>query len=376
MSSLFDLSKLTQEEILALKQFSLFPPQPLPFEYAQKWFEQENSDILNDLSNKGWLIKTEAGFYMHHVISDVVKYENKPSYKECYGLVDMMGDDLNFDVTEIFTTRLPILPFGEKVAKHFGGIEDENIADLIHNTGYIYKYLGEYDRALEFYGKALEIQEKILGKEHPDTATTYNNMAIVYDNQGEYDKALELYGQALEIKEKILGKEHRLTATTYNNMAIVYKNQGEYNRALELYGKVLEISEKILGKKHRLTATTYNNMAVVYEKQGEYDRALEFYGKALAIDEKILGKEHPSTAMTYNNIALVYYNQDKYDLALGLYLKSYKIFISKLSENHHYTKNTYIGLKKTYLKKHPTQTPADFERWLEEQMSADNLVMI
>ena len=39
--------------------------------------------------------------------------------------------------------------------------------------------------------------------EHPDTATTYNNMAIVYDNQGQYDKALDCYGKALAIKEKV-----------------------------------------------------------------------------------------------------------------------------------------------------------------------------
>ena len=44
---------------------------------------------------------------------------------------------------------------------------------------------------------------QVLGAEHPDTAATYNNMANVYDSQGHNDKALEYYGKALAITEKV-----------------------------------------------------------------------------------------------------------------------------------------------------------------------------
>jgi len=46
---------------------------------------------------------------------------------------------------------------------------------------------------------------------------TYNNIATVYDDQGDYTKALEWYHKALTIQEKVLGKEHLDTATTYTN---------------------------------------------------------------------------------------------------------------------------------------------------------------
>jgi len=62
---------------------------------------------------------------------------------------------------------------------------------------------------------------------------TYNNIALVYDNQGEYPKALEWFQKALAICEKVLGKEHPDTAMTYNNIAMVYNNQGDYTKALE-----------------------------------------------------------------------------------------------------------------------------------------------
>ena len=58
-------------------------------------------------------------------------------------------------------------------------------------TGISYYKKGKYDKALEYYYKALKIDEKVLGKEHPNTAGSYNNIGNVYDKQGKYNKALE-----------------------------------------------------------------------------------------------------------------------------------------------------------------------------------------
>ena len=77
---------------------------------------------------------------------------------------------------------------------------------------------GEYDKALEYYEKSREIQEKVLGKDHPSTATTYNNMALVYCAQGEYDKSLEYYEKALKILTVKLGEEHPYTKTVRENI--------------------------------------------------------------------------------------------------------------------------------------------------------------
>ena len=71
--------------------------------------------------------------------------------------------------------------------------------------------MGEYDKALEWYQRALEGREQALGKDHPSTLSTVNNMAIVFQSMGEYDKALGWYQRALEGKEKALGKDHPST---------------------------------------------------------------------------------------------------------------------------------------------------------------------
>ena len=161
------------------------------------------------------------------------------------------------------------------------GKEHLDTASAYHNVGIFYNSITDYKKALEFYGRALEIREKVLGEEHPDTARTYNNIAVAYANQGEYDKALELYNKTLEIREKVLGEEHPDTAWTYRGIAWIYANQGEDDKALELYNKALKIREKILGEEHPDTARVYNNIADVYVNKGEYKKALEYLTKAL-----------------------------------------------------------------------------------------------
>ena len=99
--------------------------------------------------------------------------------------------------------------------------------------------------------------------EHPDTATTYNNMAMVYTDQGEYEKALEYYGKALSIRERVLGTEHPATATTYNNMAVVFRAQGDYEKALEYFKKARDVFVMKLGEAHPYTKDTQLSVQIM-----------------------------------------------------------------------------------------------------------------
>ena len=217
-------------------------------------------------------------------------------------------------------------------------------------TAYKYYQDGNYPKSLEFLTKALEIREKALGKDHPDTATSYNNIGIVYKNMGDYPKALEFFTKALNINEKVLGKDHPATALSYNNIGSVYSDMGDYPKALEFYTKALNIKEKVLGKDHPDTALSYNNIGSVYSDMGDYPKALEFYTKALNIREKVLGKDHPDTASSYNNIGYVYSSMGDYPKALEFYTKALVIIEKVLSKDHPNTASSYINIGSVYNK--------------------------
>ena len=47
--------------------------------------------------------------------------------------------------------------------------------------------------------RALELKEKVLGKEHPSTLTSMNNMALVVGSQGKYEEAEEMKRRSQDI---------------------------------------------------------------------------------------------------------------------------------------------------------------------------------
>ncbi|KOR31787.1 hypothetical protein TI05_11415, partial [Achromatium sp. WMS3] len=71
---------------------------------------------------------------------------------------------------------------------------------------------GKYAQALPLAQQSLAIREKVLGRKHPETATSLNNLAKIYQQQGQYTKAKPLYKLALAINEKTLGPQHPITA--------------------------------------------------------------------------------------------------------------------------------------------------------------------
>ncbi len=111
-----------------------------------------------------------------------------------------------------------------------------------------FKNSSKFSKAEEQYKKSVELSEKVLGNEHPDTATTYNNLASVYYHKGDYTKALEWHHKALTICEKVMGKEHPNTATTYNNIAGVYNKPRRLRQGTRVVPKGFRYPRKGVGQ--------------------------------------------------------------------------------------------------------------------------------
>jgi tetratricopeptide (TPR) repeat protein len=94
---------------------------------------------------------------------------------------------------------------------------------------------GRYAKAEPLFRKGLEINERVLGPDHPDTATSYNNVASNLDDQGRYAEAEPLFRKDLEISERVLGPEHPDTATSYNNVAANLYGQSKPTEAAPMF---------------------------------------------------------------------------------------------------------------------------------------------
>ncbi|RLG44327.1 MAG: hypothetical protein DRN81_04785 [Thermoproteota archaeon] len=162
------------------------------------------------------------------------------------------------------------------------------------NRGFSFCNLGQYEKAINDFNKAIEID--------PSDAVAYTNRGTAYDNLGQYDKAIDDYNKAIEINSRY--------AEAYNNRGNVYHKLGQYNKAIQDYNKAIEINPNY--------AKAYNNRGTAYADLNQYQQAMENYNKAI--------KLNPNYAEAYYNRGITYhYDLGQYDKALKDYNKAIEI---------------------------------------------------
>lgn len=193
------------------------------------------------------------------------------------------------------------------------------------NEAYIYQELGrvkwhqeQYDKAIEFYQKSLDIKLKSLGENHSSLVSCYTNIALVHKKTGNYQKALDFYKQAQKILEQTLPKNHQDLFPLYNSIAEVHEKMKDYSKSLQFYIKAFEISKTTLPLNQLSLALSHNNIGRQYKNMGEYPSALEFYEAGLEIIKKVLPSNHLSLAMFYNDIGEVHKNMHNCSKAISV----------------------------------------------------------
>ena len=92
---------------------------------------------------------------------------------------------------------------------------------ILSELGKSYTKMGDLDQAKDYHQRALTIQEKQLGPNHVDVASSCNNIGNVYQRKGDLDQAKDYYHRALAIQEKQLGPNYLDVASSYNNIGNV-----------------------------------------------------------------------------------------------------------------------------------------------------------
>ncbi|CAF1460927.1 unnamed protein product [Adineta steineri] len=226
--------------------------------------------------------------------------------------------------------------------------DDKDKADIYHQFGSIEYGRKNYQEALTFYKKSLDIREKILPPNHPDLAKSYNNIGVVHNTMGNYPEALSYYKKVFEIDQQSLSPDHPDLAKSYNNIGLVHANMRDYPKALSCYEKALGIKQQSLPHTHPSLASSCSNIGIVHANMRDYPKALLYHEKALEIQKQSLPHNHPSLAHSYNNIGVVYKIMGNYPEALSYYEKTLEIQQQLLPPNHSDLAMSYINVGLVY----------------------------
>jgi len=265
-----------------------------------------------------------------------------------------------YQISGEYETALKFYTKDMNITKKLYGEEHLNLVTTYNNLGSVYKSLGKYETAREFHIKAMNINKKVYGEEHPDLAKTYGNLGSVYELLGKYETAREFHTKDMNITKKLYGEEHPDLAIAYGNLGSVYESLGKHETAREFYIKDMNITKKLYGEEHPALAITYNNLGSVYKSLGEYETAREFYIKDMNITKKLYGEEHPDLAITYDNLGSVYESLGEYETAREFHIKAMNINKKVYGEEHPALAITYNNLGTVYKSLGEYETAREF----------------
>ncbi len=133
-------------------------------------------------------------------------------------------------------------------------------ARKLNNAGVMNYHNGQYEKALEMFGKAIEIDV--------DFTEAYNNIGLTYTEMNDEEKATDAFKKAIELKPEL--------GATYNNLGYVFYRMGSYLEAIEMYNEAIGRSKD--------NSSAWTNLGNAYYKLDRIEEALDSWNKALEID--------------------------------------------------------------------------------------------
>ena len=321
-----------KEILLFLQKLSVLPSIEISFEDLYRFLVCENKEnleeILIELVNNGWLIKTENGYKFHQILKEFILENYTPTFNDIERIVDYFTNLMaDLSSTQDVLDNRNYLIYLESLNKFIDKLKITNrkMAYLIHSEGYINFILGNYKKAKELYDKSMSIRQNILKPNDIQLAISYNAQASIYEKESKYKEALEFYQKSLKIRESN-GLIEKI-AIEYNNIGRMHKELGNYAEAFSYLYKSLKIRKDIFGEEHESTARAYDVLGSFYQDiskdrenriiyENYHEKAYDYLTKALEIRKKILKNNHPSIAVSYNNLATWYKEIGDYKKAI------------------------------------------------------------
>ncbi|CAM0117471.1 hypothetical protein RSOCI_03880 [Rhabdochlamydiaceae symbiont of Dictyostelium giganteum] len=216
--------------------------------------------------------------------------------------------------------------------------------------GIAYDELGESNKAIEYYEKSLEIDQRHRDRE--GLGNVYGNLGNAYHRLGNYDKAIDYHKMHLAITLEL--KDQLGEGRASCNLGNAYHRLREYSEAIKYHQNDLRIALECENK--AAEGRAYCNLGNIYHILKKPYKAIEHYEGKLKIALNL--GDRVGEGITYGNLGSVYHDLGKYSQAEKCFLKGIEIAASlqqdakkakwQVTLFEHWSRS-YIGLEKTFL---------------------------
>jgi signal transduction histidine kinase len=203
----------------------------------------------------------------------------------------------------------------------------------------------KYKDAINYFYKALQLNDKLNKKEQLTPSIFYNNIGLIYQDMKLYEKALNYHQKALEIRKKEnLVKD---IVASLNNMGICYHNTKREKLAIKTYLEGMELA--VSSNNHLDYYKIMNNLADTYNLLKEYEKSVELIETAIK-EEQTAFNNPRSSILSYGKLAIAYSKLNKPNEAILVAEKGLEILkndssLRSLSDDIYYALTMCYYLK-------------------------------
>ncbi len=224
-----------------------------------------------------------------------------------------------------------------------GKVDNDRIfVETFYLKGMLFSNKGEADSAGFYFAKSLKRSKKI----HYDSLTALLDKSLgnIYLRNNMYNKALQYYKSALEIESSRKVVSEKLLASLYQNIAIAQAAMGNYSEAERFFEKSINLKEKLLPEDDPKLATIYLNYGRFLSIAGNQYKAIESLNRAERIYVNKFGPDYPGLAPIYFNSGSIYILLRNYEKALNYEQRALDVYSHNLPPDSPLLKELYVNI--------------------------------
>jgi tetratricopeptide (TPR) repeat protein len=171
------------------------------------------------------------------------------------------------------------------------GIEKRKffLGQVLNNVGLAYMQLKDPVKALEYFEKAMKMEEEI--NDRLGIAISLTNIGSVYSTQKNYSKAIELVSKGCDMFIESGDKKGEVEA--YFELGNIYDSIKQPQKAMEYFNKQLKLAKEINSRINIKLA--YKSISEHYRKQNNYKEALFYYDQYKLLEDSIQSESNLKT---------------------------------------------------------------------------------
>ena len=162
--------------------------------------------------------------------------------------------------------------------------------------------LRRFHNAVTYYCDALELSQKIYGKDHIGNFDIINKLAVLFDENGDHQQAARFYRRSLSGRLSILGPDHSDTLMSTQELGMANRQLGHTVAARRLVETAYLGYENLTPPEERNKFMTLNNLATIYGDLGLRKEAAALLLKRIPLMRQVLGLEDRLVAYAVFNM--------------------------------------------------------------------------